>query len=120
MIEWMLKLVTGNLTPAEGRVLMAVGWRAVVSFHMLYACGYLATVGLPLTGFAQQRDLDEIKNITNLQLRLGLTREIRLQTNILCTSADAVAREGAQNMVDKLREDYRLLTGQNYPEQRCP
>lgn len=127
MVEWMAKLLTGSLTPAETRLLMAIGWRVLVSFHMLYACGYLVAIGLPLTGFAQKADVEaqrqatlELKKVVDLQLRLGLAREVRLQTSVFCSTTDAVTREATWTTINRLREDYRQLTGgETLPEPRC-
>lgn len=98
---------------------MAVTWRAMVSFHMLYACGYLAVLGVPLAGFAQKTDVDRLQQAVVLQARLGLVREIRLQTDIMCTTPDVSTRIALRNTIDRLREDYRSITGIEYPDPRC-
>lgn len=119
IIEWLLKMITGELTPSEAKAFMALTWRGLVSFHMLYACGYLAMIGIPLAGFAQKTDVDTIQKAVVLQARLGLVREIRLQTDAMCTSADAGTRAALRNTIDRLREDYRAITSAEYPDPRC-
>lgn len=119
MVDWLIKMVTADLTPQQARTLMAVSWRAIISFHMLYACGYLAALGIPLDGFAQKADVESLKDAVTLQARIGIVREIRLQTDVYCTTADISTKAAVRNTIDRLRDDYRILTKEVYPEPRC-
>jgi hypothetical protein len=119
MLNLIIKVLTFDLTDTELKFLRDFLWRAVVTFHMVYACGYLALLGVPLQGFAQASEVAKYKEAVVLQARLGIVREIRLQTTAMCRSSDMEVRNALINTIDKLREDYRAITGEIYPEARC-
>jgi hypothetical protein len=127
MLDIILKFLTGDVTPEQWKFLRAFIWRCTVAFHMAYACGYLVMIGVPLQGFAQAQDvqaqgqeLARVKEAGVLYARLGIVREIRFQTVALCINADPTMRLGILGTIDRLREDYRAITGTEYPEVRCP
>lgn len=90
-----------------------------MTFHMAYACGFLALAGLPLTGFAERKDVDELRQAQFLATKLSLSRELRIQTTAFCNSTDVQAKNAILWTIDRLREDYFTLTKQTYPEPRC-
>lgn len=119
MLKDIWALVTAGVTPDQMQAVMRVGWRALIAFHMAYACGFLPMVGLPLQGFAMESKLEKIEDATVLQARLGIVREIRLTTAAMCETTDPRAREALQNTIDRLREDYRTITKAEFPQPMC-
>ena len=127
MMDKVIKFLTLGMTDDQLKFLRDQAWRALVAFHMAYACGYLTLIGLPISGFAHESEmkdlrveLDGLKTSGVLQARLGIVREIRLQTTAMCSTADPSIRVAMLGTIDRLRDDYRVLTGVEYPEVRCP
>jgi hypothetical protein len=121
-----VSFLTFGLPADQMKSICEFSWRCIVAFHMAYACGLLASLGLPLTGFAQKAELNEVKaevaridKALVLQARLGIIREIREHTVILCSTTDPRAKDTIQRTIDRLREDYRTLTKTEHPEPRC-
>lgn len=106
--------LTLGLRADQLKLIRDVGWRAVVTFHMAYACGFLLTVGLPFSGFAHA---DEVKGIA---AEIREDRIERLELAIFDTrrsqcKANTVEAKGnyAERLTD-LQVKYRRLTG-SYP-----
>lgn len=121
----LFSLVTGDVTPEQRKLLLEVGWRCLVGFQMAAAWGLLTFIGI--SGFTQaqetaaiRQEVKQLKDASALQARLGIVREIRLQTDSMCSTPNMQIRGAIMNTIDKLREDYRSVTGEGYPEVRCP
>src|SRR5688572_16593597 len=104
-----VNFLTFDLTPEQAKFLRDFTWRCVVTLHMAYACGYLAVLGIPLYGFAQVPRVERLEQVVELQTRLGIVREIRAQTALMCASSGRT-REQIEETIDRLREDYKLVS----------
>lgn len=61
MLDKLLKLVVGDMTPEQRRFATRLLFRSILVVHVAWACGWLALAGLPLPGFAQASDVDQVK-----------------------------------------------------------
>lgn len=125
IIAGVFNLMTGDATPEQAKFLKVFLWRAIVTFHMASAWGMLAFIGISGFTTAQETsalkdEVKQIKEASALQTRLGIVREIRIQASTMCSSPDMGIRNAIMNTIDRLREDYRSVTKETYPEVRCP
>ena len=133
------KLMIGDLTPEERKVLtgavLKVGWRGALAFHILWACGWLAFVGLG-AGFALADDTDQkiakavepirkeqaeqramLTNLTDVvsdQIVSAIAGEIRLLYSKRCKETSYQERDRLQGEIDKKQREYRKYRENNY------
>lgn len=109
--------LTLGLSDSQLKLVRDIGWRALVTFHMAYACGYLAIVGIPLAGFAQAEDVKQLAQIIQEdraeRLELAILDARRLQ----CKAPDDEKRKTYSDKLQELRLKYRQITRQ---EPRIP
>lgn len=128
MMDKLIAFITFGLSEAELKVVRDFSWRVIVTGHMMFACGFLAFIGPAWAGFAFRQDVADInmqfsrlEESWKLQARLGVVREIRLQSEALCSldQSSEHARRAIRQTLDRLKDDYRMLTGQQYIETGC-
>lgn len=108
-----------GLSREQRRLVLRVLWVLGVSTHIAWVCGLLAVIGFP-TPFARAQDVQQLERATLVSARINLQQELRAQTRLLC-SLDPVERPPVERTIDKLREEYRVVTkGEIYPEPHCP
>jgi hypothetical protein len=90
---------------------ICVGFGTIVLFfHVAWACGFLAPLGL--SGFAYANDVDEIKT-TMLEESLFESRVRQ------CTAQTSELRQIYGNRVQQLLTKYQQTTGENYQLPGC-
>ena len=100
-------------------------WRLLVTFHIAWVCGFLISFGFnpPFVAAETMKEVDiKVQKLTaaiKLTTKLALLREIRIQKTLLCTLTDPKLIEGVRYTLDRLREDYRELTGQAVMLEGC-
>lgn len=119
------RLLTFGATKAQIQGFVMISWRAVLMFHVFWVCGWLSVLGLN-PPFASAKDagvleqqLMALKQASELSTKLNLVREIRLQTDVMCSQTDARAAAVIRTTIDRLREDYSTITKSTYPEPNC-
>ncbi len=120
-----VSMLAGDLTAEQRKFLSDFVWRCLVTFQIAAAWGMLGFLGI--SGFtkaqetaALRQEIHEQKQASVLQARLGIVREIRAQRDTMCSTSDQVIRNTIMNTIDRLREDYRAVTGESFAEVRCP
>ena len=139
VFDWILRAGADGLTPTEKGKFAALMWRGLVAVHILWACGFLAYVGLG-GGFAKADDVDQkvatamnpvmqqLKEInqsldkaTEGQKRILIeTKTIRireLQKTCMTTQPNTVERNRLAAEIDMAQFEYKQLTGERYPLQ---
>lgn len=100
-------------------------WRLLVTFHIAWVCGFLISFGFnpPFVAAEDMKEVDskmqKLATATRLTTKLALLREIRIQKTLLCTLTDPKLVDGVRYTLDRLREDYRELTGQDAVLEGC-
>jgi hypothetical protein len=61
MLDKLVSLFFGDTTPEQRRFATRLLFRGILVVHVAWACGWLALAGLPLPGFAQASDVDQVK-----------------------------------------------------------
>lgn len=138
-ISFAWKAVTGDLTPEErrvvGKVLFTSSWRALLIFHVAWACGWLGTTGLG-GGFAKADIIDEkiakanrpitvelekqrmvialIGKQVNDQVANSIATEIRYLVGKKCKETDVVERDRLQREIDRKQAEYREIRREWY------
>lgn len=133
------KLMVGDLTPEERKVmsgaLAKVGWRGMLAFHILWACGWLASIGIG-SGFAKADETDDkiaravepirteqaeqramITSLTEVvadQIVSTIAGEIRLLYAKRCVEPTFQERDRLQVEIDKKQREYRKYRQRNY------
>lgn len=112
MNDW-IEILTLGMPPAHRKAAINFMWRAAVTFHIAWACGWLASIGA--SGFASASDLHELQES---QMQAGV--EI-LESRIFdtftrqCTAETVEAKRFyAQQLLD-LRLKYMKLAKREYP-----
>lgn len=67
-IDRLLSLLIADWTPEQRKVAVTAGWRLLLAFHIAWACGWLAAIGLPMVGFAQESDVAAVKQELSQQI----------------------------------------------------
>lgn len=139
ILQWLWKLMIGDLTPDERKLLtgaaIKLGWRGALSFHILWACGWLAFIGIG-GGFAKADDTDKkiaaavepilkeqaeqrttLTNLTSVisdQIISTIAGEIRLLYSKKCKEPSFQERDRLQGEIDKRQREYRKYRENNY------
>lgn len=134
------KAITGDLTPDErkvlGKVLFTASWRAVLVFHVAWACGWLAVTGIG-GGFAKADEIDKkiekatkplaaqieaqnrlvaiIGEQVSDQVANSVATEIRYLVGKKCKETDVTERDRLQREIDRKQAEYRKIRSEWYP-----
>lgn len=102
--------------PNEQRgMVITVLWRTLMVGWVLWTLGAFASIGL--TGFALATDVERLKESADISARISLAQEIRLYVAQRCKADDP---EPFNRVIERLQVDYQRITGERYPEGRCP
>lgn len=114
-----IALETGmGLKREHQRVLIRVGWVLGVSFHIAWVCGLTAVVGLS-TPFARAGDVEKLMRAAEVNARISMQQELRVQTRLWCTTQDPEIRSVAYRRIDELRHDLFEIAKTSTPEPTC-
>jgi hypothetical protein len=109
-----------GLTRDQQQLILRVLWVIAVSGHIAWVCGFLAFAGLQ-SPFARASELEKVAQAAKVSARISLQQELRAQTRLACSLSDPGQRATVERTIDKLREEYRAVTGgESYPETICP
>jgi hypothetical protein len=109
--ETLLEAVFGTLTKEQRSFIVRSTWVGIVSFHMIWVCGWISFTGLEAP-FAKAVDMSEAnKHLQIIAMQLQADRIDRLDQAIQTvrglqcrTAVDSPAR---QNYTDRLNELFR-------------
>lgn len=107
-----------GLTVNQLIALGAIVWAAAMSIHVLWACGFLAFMGVE-SPFAKADDFKGLQHSVAITARINLSRELRDQMSLLCRTKDPSVRVSLGNYIESLQVEYQSVTGQRYPETFC-
>lgn len=99
-----LALFTGDISPDDRVVLMRHGFRLFLLGHVLWACGWLAPVGL--VGFAQAGEVKEVKRELQDHIRQV---ESKLSTLTIAVQRGAAVAERAAMETELRRLDQEIF-----------
>lgn len=109
-----------GLKRSQQQLILRSMWVAIVSTHILWACGLLAMIGLP-SPFARAATVEDLAHTVQVSARLQLTQELRVQTLYWCAAKEAEQKLAVEQTLNRLRDEYRRVTsGETPPEFRCP
>jgi hypothetical protein len=92
---------------------------ALVYFHILWVCGWLAFLGLEVP-FAKADDFKRLNAAVQISAKLNIAREIRDQVQARCSTRDYNTRRAFDSAIETLQLEYMTVTGgQRYPEPPC-
>lgn len=132
-LPWQLQLLL-DIVMLRSTPITAVFWCGfllVMAFHVAYACSWLPQwTGLD-QGFVRVSDLSKadqqreqriagVERKIDWELKLTLTREIRDASMALCKSHNPGERQGLQNYIDSLIEEYARVSGKTLTQPPCP
>lgn len=126
MWETILETVFGTLTKEQRSFIVRGTWISVVSFHMIWVCGWISFAGLEAP-FAKAADLVQAtQNLTLITKQLLEDREERLDLAIQTvkaqqcrTAVDSPARQNYTDRLNELRRKYVEITGREPHIPRC-
>lgn len=97
----MLQLIAGDIPPAHRKMLVTVMFRLLLVVHVAWACGWLASFGLP--GFAQVSELRQVVRGQKIQQRTAYESELRrINQEIFLLDARAQELAAAGVKADRL------------------
>lgn len=100
------------------RMLIRVGWVLIVSGHIAWVCGFLASIGL-LAPFARAGDVEKLLRASEVNARISMQSELRVQIRAWCVATDDEIRALALRRIDELRSDLLEIANMRTPEPRC-
>ena len=126
MIRAFLEAVLGTLTPEQRALLMRSAWVGLVSFHMVWVCGWIGFTGLEAP-FARASDLRVTSDqLTVIASQLQEDRIERLELAIQTvrgqqcrTAVDSPARQNYTDRLNELYNKYWALTKREPHVPRC-
>lgn len=129
----------GDASPEERARMIRIAFRIVVAVHIVWACGFLAPVGL--TGFVFAQDVDskiqsavepiraQLGQITtqlakqeDIQRRIlmsQLAAQLRDLNRLRCSTSDATMRARMERDIEEAEQEYKVLSGERYPLPAC-
>jgi len=121
-----LETIFGTLTKEQRTFIMRGTWVAVVSFHMVWVCGWVGFAGLEAP-FAKAADLSKANmNLSQISKQLLEDRVERLDLAIQTvrgqqcrTAVDSPARQNYTDRLNELYRKYKDLTGTDPHVPRC-
>lgn len=109
-----------GLNRAQQRLIIRTLWVLLVTTNMLWLWGFLAWAGLAVP-FARADTVAELQHTVMISARLQLTQELRVQTLYWCGAKDGQDKLAVEQTLDRLRDEYRRITGgETPPEFKCP
>lgn len=120
MADGLQLLKTGfKLNIAQEGLVVRVGWVALVTFHILWVCGWLAPLGF-VAPFAYANDVNSLREATYVSARINIADEIRKQVAICRAQSDPNVRLAIASQIERLQEEYKKFSGgQKYDAQTC-
>lgn len=100
------------------KILIRTGWVLFVTYHIARAAGWLAPLGLA-SMFASASDVDKLIRASEINARISMQNEIRVQTRNYCETDDVEIRASALKRIDQLREDMWEIAKVRVPEPQC-
>jgi membrane protein YdbS with pleckstrin-like domain len=107
-----------GLSRAHQRVLWRVFWVLGVSGHILWVCGFLTAVGLS-SPFARADDVDKLMRAAQVNARISMQQELRVQIRTYCATSDDDIKALAMRRIDELRNDLFEIAKIRTPEPQC-
>lgn len=107
-----------GLKPAHWRILIRVGWVLIVSLHIAHVRGWLIVVGIA-SPYASASDVDKLLRASEVNARISMQQELRVQVRLWCTTPDAEIRSSALHRIDELRNDLRDIAKVETTEPTC-
>jgi hypothetical protein len=107
-----------GLSKRQQRLILQIGWIVIVTTHIAWACGWLASLGL--VGFVKADDFREVQQTVETSARVTISREIREQAMIRCRVSDPVVAESITRYIDGLQAEYERITKARLVEPPCP
>lgn len=126
MWEGILDALFGTLTKEQRSFILRATWVGIVSFHMVWVCGWISFAGLEAP-FAKAQDLNEAnKHLTAIAAQLQEDRIERIdqaiqtvRTQQCRTATDSPARQNYTDRLNELYRKYMELTNREPHVPRC-
>lgn len=99
-------------------ILIRVAWVLFVTYNLARALGWLAYLGFA-SPFAKASDVEKLLRAAEVNARISMQQEIRVQTRVWCSNADADVREFAYRRIEELRRDLHEIAKVPTPEPNC-
>jgi hypothetical protein len=135
LLDWLL----GDASPEERLRLARITFRIVVGVHILWACGFLAPMGLAGFVFANEVDDKVHAAVEPIRSELGkvsakverteamarrilqgqLSAQLRDLNRLRCTTTDELTRLRMEQDIEDAAQEYKILTGERYPLSAC-
>ena len=113
-------LETGmGLKVEHQRLLIRTLWVLAVTTNMLWVGGLLAFVGLTAP-FAKASDVDKLLRAAEVNARISMQNEIRLQVRVYCSASDDDIRNSAMRRIDELRDELWEIAKVRVSDPQCP
>lgn len=104
IVDRVLGLLIADWTPEQRRFAVTAGWRLVLTFHIAWACGWLAALGFPLVGFAQESDVAQVKLELSQQIE-AVKREVADVSRAVSTSQKHSQRAAMETELRRLDQE---------------
>lgn len=119
-MEWIWKVLEVGLGLKRDhlRVIVRVGWVLFVSGHVAWVCGVLAGVGLA-SPFASAADVDKLLRAAQVNARISMQTELRVQVRAWCIAQDQEIKQLAWRRIDELRNDLLEIAKIQTSEPEC-
>lgn len=103
-IDRFLSLLVADWTPEQRKFAVTAGWRLVLTFHIAWACSWLAALGLPLDGFAQTNDVAQVKQDLSQQIA-AVKREVAEVSQAVSLSQKHAQRAAMETELRRLDQE---------------
>lgn len=100
------------------KILIRTGWVFFVTGHVLWVCGWLTAMGLA-SPFASAADVDKLLRAAQVNARISMQTELRVQIRAWCIAEDPEIRQLAWRRIDELRSDLLEIAKIQTPEPEC-
>lgn len=107
-----------GLNRGQQQLIIRTLWVIIVTTHILWACGLLGFMGMA-SPFARATDVEDLRRATQVIEKIQLTQEMRVQTIYLCRAKDQDEKLAVEQALDRLRDEYKRITGEVAPEYKC-
>lgn len=115
----LIALETGlGLKREHQRLLVRTCWVLFVTGHVMWVCGFLAAIGLA-SPFARASDVDKLLHAAEVNARISMQSEIRVQTRLFCQTSDEEVKASAMKRIDELREELWEISRIRLPDPQC-
>lgn len=84
----------------------------------MWVCGFLAAIGLA-SPFARASDVDKLLHAAEVNARISMQSEIRVQTRLFCQTSDEEVKASAMKRIDELREELWEISRIRLPDPQC-